>query len=175
MIDLKQFRENAIARNLCGKYADMWSDDKSKRQLFEIACDTNGAEYMAQSLSEGWGLSTDFIEEKFKPYINGKYICKYRNSKGNGYDSLMLCKYDEKKFNVNTTLLCVLDSNTELHIASNHFCRIYVAGTSYIHVELGNDSGCEIIVYGGEPMITGNVDNSRVRIKRIMKGGNNNG
>ena len=176
MIDLRQFKENAIARNLCDKYAEMWTDNKSKRQLFEIACDTNGAEYMAESLSEGWGLSTEFIEEKFKSYINGKYICKYKNSKGNGYDSAMLCKYNESQFEVNTTLLCVLDSETDLHIADNHFCRIYVAGKSYIHIVLGDESGCEIIAYGGEPMITGDVsDKKSVRIKRIMKGGKDNG
>lgn len=174
MIDLKQFRNNAISHNLCEKYAEMWSDDKSKRQLFEMACDANGAEYMAQSLSEGWGLSTDFIEEKFKAYINGKYICRYFNARGNGYDSAMLCRYKEKKFNLETTILCVLDSDTKIHVAKNNICRIYVAGKSYIHIILEEESKCEITVYGGEPMITGEVDSNRVRIKRIMKGGKNN-
>ena len=170
MIDLKQFRKNAIARNLCDKYAEMWTDKKSKRQLFEMACDVNGAEYMAQSLSEGWGLSTDFIEDKFKAYINGKYICKYFNEHGNGYDSTMLCKYKEKRFDLDTTLLCVLDSETEIHVSQNNICRIYVAGRSYIHIVIEEGLACEVIVYGGEPMVTGDVDNRKVMIKRIMKG-----
>lgn len=36
---------------------------------------------MAKSLSEGWGLSPVFISDKFKAYINGKYICEYENKK----------------------------------------------------------------------------------------------
>lgn len=69
MIDLQQFKKNALARGLCENYTSMWSDEKGKRQLFELACDVNSIKYMAKSLSEGWGLSPVFISDKFKAYI----------------------------------------------------------------------------------------------------------
>lgn len=69
MIDLKQFKNNAIAKGLCDNYTNLWDDNKSKKQLFELACDVNSIKYMAKSLSEGWGLSPVFISDKFKAYI----------------------------------------------------------------------------------------------------------
>lgn len=169
MIDLEQFKNNAIARGLCENYTEMWSDEKSKRQLFELACDANSVEYMAKSLSEGWGLSPEFISDKFKAYINGKYICEYKNDKGHGYTSAMLCDFEGESFEVNTTLLCVLSSKTGLHIKPNHLCKIYVSGESYIDLKLGENSRCYLYVYGGEPMIIGDVTDKRVVVKRIME------
>lgn len=170
MIDLKQFKENALSHNLCETYTEKWADDKSKRQLFELACDSNAIEYMAESYAEGWGLSTDFIADKFKSYINGKYICSYTNSKGNGYTSALLCKYPDEYYHVSTTLLGVLDSDVELGVKPFHFCKIYIAGNSHVHISIGEASKCMLFIYGGEPMITGDVtDESKVTIKRIIK------
>lgn len=175
MIDLKQFKQNALLHNLCKDYTSRWSDDKSKRQLFELACDVNAIEYMAKSHSEGWGLSTDYIYEKFLSYINGKYICQYWNEKGHGYSSALLCKYPDRYYNMTQTLLCVLDSDLEIGIRPYHFCKIYISGNSHIHISLGEESKCIIYVYGGEPMLTGDVlDEKKVTIKRIMKEEDNN-
>lgn len=170
MIDLKQFKNNAIAKGLCENYTDMWADNKSKKQLFELACDSNAIEYMAKSLSEGWGLSPDFISDKFKAYINGKYICEYKNAKGNGYTSAMLCQYSKELFLVNTTLLCVLECETTLDIAPFHVCKIYIAGNSIIDIKIPESSQAYIYVYGGEPMITGDINIKNVFIKRYMDG-----
>lgn len=130
MIDLKQFKNNAIAKGLCDNYTNLWNDNKSKKQLFELACDVNSIKYMAKSLSEGWGLSPVFISDKFKAYINGKYICEYENKKRGCYTSTMLCNYDKDEFYVDTTLLCILESKTTLDIKPNHICEIYVAGNT---------------------------------------------
>jgi hypothetical protein len=166
MTNLEEFRNNAIAKGLCQNYTNMWSDDKSKLQLFKLACDANAVEFMAKSYSEGWGLSSEYITDKFKAYINGKYICEYKNDKGNGYNSTILCKYEEEVFNVNTTLLCVLESDVQLKIDGYHICKIYIAGNSHIDIKLGEKSICYVYVYGEEPMITGD----KVTLKRFMKG-----
>lgn len=157
-------------RGLCENYTAMWSDEKSKRELFELACDANSVEYMAKSLSEGWGLSPDFIADKFKAYINGKYICEYKNSKGNGYDSAMLCKYTEDEFQVKTTLLCVLDSDTKLVISPFNVCKIYIAGKSIIHLSVPDTAVCMVYVYGGQPLITGDATKKNVELKRYKEG-----
>lgn len=168
MIDLKQFKYNAIAKGLCDNYTAMWADGKSKRQLFELACDVNSIKYMAKSLSEGWGLSPVFITDKFKAYINGKYICEYKNEKRDAYTSTMLCNYSNDSFFVDTTLLCVLESNTILNIKPNHICEIYVAGNTYLDIKVGENSKVYLFVYGGEPMITGDIDKDKVIIKRYI-------
>ena len=85
MIDLEQFKKNAIERGLCQGYTDKWTSEKSNRELFEIACDANGAEFMAASVAEGWGVSPEYFAKKFKAYINAniKMI--------KGMDTLGLC------------------------------------------------------------------------------------
>lgn len=168
MIGLEEFRNNAIARGLCEGYTHMWSDSQTKYQLFKLACDANSVEFMAKSLSEGWGLSTDFIEDKFGSYINGKCICEYKNKKGNGYTSTMLCKLCKDSFEVNTTLLCVLDTKTILDIPDYLFCKIYIAGDSQIEIKLGECSRCDIYVYGGQPLLLGDLDKDRVKIVRYI-------
>ena len=57
MIDLKQFKNNAIAKGLCDNYTNSWDDNKSKKQLFELACDVNSIKYMAKPPSFGKRLS----------------------------------------------------------------------------------------------------------------------
>jgi hypothetical protein len=175
MTDLKQFRENSIKRSLCEGYTDKWSEHKTKRELFELACDSNAVSYMAQSISEGWGLSPQYISEKFKPFINGKYICEYKNAKGNGYSSAMVCEFNENAFDVSTTLLCVIDSNTTLKIADYLICKIYIVGKSQINIELGQNSRCYLYIYGGDPLITGDVINPNVIIERYMGKEESNG
>ena len=168
MIDLKQFKNNAIAKGLCDYYTNMWADGKSKRQLFELACDVNSIKYMAKSLSEGWGLSPVFISDKFRAYINGKYICEYKNEKRGCYTSTMLCNYDKDSFYVDTTLLCILESKTALDIKPNHICEIYVAGNTYLDIKVGENSKVYLFVYGGEPLIIGDIDKDKVIIKRYI-------
>lgn len=169
MIDLTQFKKNAIERGLCEDYTAMWSNDKSRKQLFELACDANSVDYMAKSLYEGWGLSPEYISDKFKSYVNGKYICEYENDKGHVYTSTMLCQFNEDRFEVTTTLLCVLESKTSLVIKPNSLCKIYVAGDSAIDISIGANSRCYIYAYGGDTLITGDVINPRVIIERIME------
>ena len=65
---LQAFREAAKSRNLCDKYSEMWDNCKSKKQLFDLATDSNGIPYICESMVEGWGLTPDFIKaaEKIK-------------------------------------------------------------------------------------------------------------
>lgn len=166
MIDLTQFRNNAIARGLCSGYTDKWGDEKGKRELFELACDANAVSFMAKSLSEGWGLSPEFISDKFKAYINGKYICKYRNGRGNGYTSAMLCEFKENSFEVNTTLLSVLSTKTTLNIKPYHVCHIHACKSDLV-IHMGDNSRCYVTVYGDDSEISGdNMDD--VLLERLF-------
>ena len=56
MIDLKQFKNNAIAKGLCDNYTNLWDDNKSKKQLFELACDVNSIKYMLSLFPKDGGL-----------------------------------------------------------------------------------------------------------------------
>ena len=107
MTDLKQFRENSIKRSLCEGYTDKWSEHKTKRELFELACDSNAVSYMAQSISEGWGLSPQYISEKFKPFINNsiRKVCQIDFESGkllNIFDSLEMASKQVNTASSNT-------------------------------------------------------------------------
>ena len=67
MIDLTKFRENADERGICEEYSEKWADCVSKKQLMDLALDINGTIYLCNAIANGWGLSPEFIEDKFAP------------------------------------------------------------------------------------------------------------
>ena len=125
---LREFREAANSRNLCDKYSELWDNCKSKKQLFDLATDSNGIPYICEAMVEGWGVTPDFISEKFKTFINGRYISQH-----NGYTSAM---YVEKFFIeplvANTTNLIVMACEGVIEIPENVVCNLFIVNSDVV-------------------------------------------
>lgn len=138
---LQAFREAAKSRNLCEKYSEMWDNCKSKKQLFDLATDSNGIPYICEAMVEGWGVTPDFISEKFKTFINGRYISQH-----NGYTSAM---YVEKFFIeplvVKTTNLVVIACEGVIEVPDNTVCNLFVVESD---VAVIGDGVCYVKAYG---------------------------
>ena len=81
---LQAFREAAKSRNLCDKYSELWDGCNTKKQLFDLATDSNGIPYICEAMVDGWGVTPEFISENFKTFINGRYTSQHH-----GYTSAM--------------------------------------------------------------------------------------
>ena len=138
---LQAFRDAAKSRNLCEKYSEMWDNCKSKKQLFDLATDSNGIPYICEAMVEGWGVTPDFISEKFKTFINGRYISQH-----NGYTSAM---YVEKFFIeplvVSTTNVIVMACEGVIEIPENIVCNLFIVNSNVVIRGLGE---CYVKKYG---------------------------
>ena len=138
---LQAFREAANSRNLCDKYSELWDNCKSKKQLFDLATDSNGIPYICESMVEGWGVTPEFISEKFKTFINGRYISQH-----NGYTSAM---YVEKFFIehlvVSTTNVIVMACEGAIEIPENIVCNLFIVNSD---VMVSGSGVCYVKTYG---------------------------
>lgn len=160
VIDINKFRENALSENLCSEYTGKWNKSLSRKALVDLALEVKGADYLCDSIAKGWGVSPEYISDKFDMFINGKYIAKFQ-----GYDSKMYCNYDGQ-VESNTTILILINSNVKLNIPEHTISEIYCTGKCNISVF--GDGECIFVCYGDEGNVIINNE-SNVRIKRIQK------
>lgn len=159
MVDLRQYRENAAANNLCAEYTQIWDSCKSNKQLVDMAFGAKGADYLCDTIAKGWGISPDYICSRFHSFINGKYI-----SEQNGYNSKMYCRFNGD-IKADTTLLILVDCTADITLPANCICEIYCAGKCDISVR--GDGRAVFICYGNTEDI--NITELNCSVKRINK------
>ena len=109
------------ANLICEKYKDDVSNAKSKKELFDIACCIDGAEFLAEKAQKGNGLPVETMEAEFKNFINGKYKAVYKDE--NGKQLYTSCMYigNENPIVVDTTVTvlfgckCVVEVPVDRH------------------------------------------------------------
>lgn len=141
MEDLLQFKRNATFLGLCGEYKKKWDACGDKRALVGMALDSNGVEFMADSIAFGWGLSRDFLLKEFGEYANGAYQCHER-----GYTSEMYIGARGELTARSTILLVAYCDDLRIEVPERFACRVYVCGGS--KVEIRNLGATELFVYG---------------------------
>jgi hypothetical protein len=160
MVDLKQFRENARLDGLCAEYTEKWDSCQSKKQLMDMCLGVKGLDYICDAVAKGWGISPSILAEKFKNYINGRYVFN------NGvYTTKMYCLYDGE-INCDTTAVSIIESNANVIVPKNALVEIYLTGKT--NITLGGLGRCVLIIYGDNVSYT--VDEkTNVRYKVIIK------
>ena len=159
MVDLKQYRENAAANNLCAEYTKIWDSCKSNKQLIDMALGAKGADYLCDTIAKGWGISPDYIYERFENFINGKYV-----SAQNGYTSKLYCRF-MGDITADTTLLILIDSDANITLPNNGMCEIYCTGKC--NIEVFGKGRAVFVCYGNPDDIE--VTGGESKTKRINK------
>src|SRR5574344_1854404 len=119
----------------------MWENCKSKKQLFDLATDSNGIPYICESMVEGWGITPDFISENFKTFINGTYISQH-----NGYTSAMFIeKFFIEPLVANTTNLIVMACEGVIEIPENVVCNLSIVNSNVV---VSGSGVCYVKEYG---------------------------
>ena len=138
---LQAFREAAKSRNLCEKYSEMWDNCKSKKQLFDLATDSNGIPYICEAMVDGWGVTPEFISENFKTFINGRYTSQHH-----GYTSAM---YVERFFIeplvAKTTNLVIIACEGVVNIPENVVCNLFIVNSDVV---VSGSGVCYVKTYG---------------------------
>ena len=138
---LQAFREAAKSRNLCDKYSERWDSCNTKKQLFDLATDSNGIPYICAAMVEGWGVTPDFISEKFKTFINGRYVSQHE-----GYTSAM---YVERFFIeplvAKTTNLVIIACEGVVDIPEDVVCNLVIVNSD---VMVSGSGVCYVKTYG---------------------------
>ena len=141
MEKILQFKRNATVLGLCGEYKKKWDRCNTKQDLVRMALDSNGVEFMADSIAFGWGLSKDYLLREFGTYANGAYQCHE-----GGYTSEMYVGTHGTLKSDSTILLVAYCDDLKIIIPKHTFCRIYVCGGGKVLIE--NNGKCEVLNYG---------------------------
>lgn len=121
------------AGELCKDYQGLVGDAISNKQLFDIACDANGISYLCDMDSKGYTLPYEVISERFKSFINGRYISEHKNKKGNSYTSKIYCCFNGK-IKGDTTLISLLGCKCDVTVGNNHIIQIYADKNTELNV-----------------------------------------
>jgi hypothetical protein len=133
--ELDKFIHNAKQLGLCSEYSAKVDKAASKKQMLDIALDSNGISYIAESVAKGWGLTVDYIYSTFAPFINGRYI-----HHGNAYTTTLYCKSDN--VTVSSTAALILECNGEIH--SDRICELHIANSN---VKITGNGKCVVYLY----------------------------
>lgn len=143
-----ELKRKAKALNLCGEYDAKWDTAETDKELFDLASDINGADFLCASEANGWGLGKHILAGRFAPYMNGRY-----KSTHNGYSSAMFCAHNGV-VNVDATIVIVMYSDCKIVVPQNSACKIFLAKNDKVEIE--NHGFAEIICYDSlQPKING--------------------
>lgn len=151
--ELLMLKRNAIMLGLCGEYKGKWDSCITKKELVDMALDSNGVEFMADSMAFEWGLSKEYLQREFEEYMNGLY-----QRSGNGYTSEMYVgAHGIMKLKSTITLIAYCDG-LEIDVPEHFIGKVYVCGGSNVKIE--NKGGVELYVYGKNAIKLIEHDNS---------------
>lgn len=159
MVDLEQYRKNASLHKMCSEYYDKWDSCRSNKQIIDMALGVKAVDFLCDSIAKGWGISPEYIAERFKSFINGRYVSEQK-----GYTSKMYCKHTGN-VTADTTIITLIDSDIVLNVPNTSICEVYCTGKCNINV---SGSGRVVFICYGNPddiTITGTCGN----MKRINK------
>lgn len=170
MNDLLTFKRKAMMLGLCTSYKDKWDKANDKEALMVMATDAKGMDMMADSCSNGWGLTSEYISNNFSDYINGKW----RREK-DGYTSEMYVLHKEDVI-IRSTLTLFIDSECTVSVPKDVIAEIYLSGKSNVNISC--EGHCYVIRYGKDCYFTSEgsgvvhekfIDNSEPHINHNYK------
>lgn len=137
--EMARFLNNARERNICDGFRSRLDACQSKKQYFDVAMHAQGVPVLCRSMADGWGLSPKYIAEKFRSFVNGKYI-----SEQNGYESEMYCLY-KGDIKARTTLLAIVSSDVTVEVPARHICKIHAVDSI---IRMFGDGECHVYTHG---------------------------
>lgn len=132
------FRRNAERLGLCDEFSQRWSNCKSKKQLYDLACNVNSLAYLAEMIAKGYGLSSEYLQREFGQFLNGK--CVHVDTEG--YTSVIYCGLDGG-MDISTTCALIVDCRGVVSVG-RAISEIYIVNSE---VRIEAEDGCEANVY----------------------------
>ena len=138
---LQSFREAAKSRNICEKYSERLDGCNTKKQIFDLATDSNGIPFICEAMVDGWSVTPELISENFKTFINGRYISQHK-----GYTSAV---YVERFFIeplvAKTTNLVIIACEGVVNIPEDVVCNLSIVNSNVV---VSGSGVCYVKEYG---------------------------
>lgn len=164
--EMFQFYKNALMNNLCDEYKGMWQTaNTDKEKLVKLAMMQQSIPYVATYCYNGNGLTKEYIETKFKDYINGKKtlhdcdgINGYTYGLYVGYSgdinvcddvlSLMWCNDTLASVDTSKCPIIYVNNKSTCYLAANGYntIRVYLFDESEINLS-DIDETSEVVIY----------------------------
>ena len=162
--ELLNLKRNALMLGLCGEYKDRWDKCSNKKELIDLALDSNGVEFLADAMTFGWGCSQEFLLNEFADFINGKY-----QRKKDGYTSELYVE-PHGEIELRSTLTVIAGGCANVIVPPNFFGRVYVCGDGGSLIFGSNGGSIELFVYGeNERAVTKYATSLKVKRKDIKE------
>lgn len=163
MRTIEEIRQDYIEHGICADYLSMWESGISRRAIFEIGCTIQGLGFLAQGLTEGWGLTVEEICHMFRHYINGRYVTSVHRKTGD-YDSVIWFNFDGKA-EIKTTCAGMFRCHAEIDIHPWNVCYIFLDSSSTLEINCPNSARVIVENYGGKVSGTGRIQiNDRIAV-----------
>lgn len=130
--------------SVCEAYTSKAKGCYSKKQLFDLACDINGAQYLCESKT----LDIDVIEKEFANFINGRCKNTIVNTTDGEYTSAIYCKHNENVY-VDTTLTTFLGCKGKVELKEYGCFFLFIDSTSDLIVYCPPTTMVKVETYNG--------------------------
>lgn len=144
MKTLEWLNNEIVQGTVCNTYTDKAKSCKSKKQLFDLACDINSSKFLCESKT----LDLDIIEKEFAKFINGKCKNTLANNSDGIYTSAIYCKHEGRVY-VDTTLTTFLGCKGEVELENYGCAFVLIDGKSDMVIYCPPKSMVRIEVYNG--------------------------
>lgn len=139
--ELLEMKRRARGFGLCDKYKVKWDGCKTKKDLVDIALDSQGIDFIADSIAFGWGLSKEYLLSNFGEFANGFY----QRIKGGYTSEMYVGAHGVVNLKSTLTLVAYCD-DLEIHIPEHCVGQIFICGGSKVRIE--NKGVVELFEYG---------------------------
>ena len=156
MKEVKHFRERAESHGVCSEYAKLWDDCQSKKQVVDLALRSGCTPYVCKSIAEDWGVSPTYIADKFRAFVNDRYI-----SQQDGYDAKMYCCHNSDMV-ADTTNNVIIDCQGNIDVPQGNVCEIHIVDSS-CYIDSEGKGVCVVVKYGNCNITFG--DNIKYHVK----------
>ena len=157
------FYRNSLARNLCKEYSREFKNDLDDNdKLFSLCLRQQSIPFFATACYQKWGLSADFLKDKFKDYINGKHTAKDCDGV-NGYTYQLWCDSGTGG---------TINISCDITHIMNNICDIVVPKTKCPVVYVSNRSSIKLISKGYNSVRVYLFDESQLFIDSLDENSN---
>ena len=122
MNEILELKRKACLLGLCEKYKDKWDSCKDKKELIDLVLDSNRVEFLADAMTFGWGVSSEFILREFSDFINGRY-----QRKKDGYTSELYVK-PRGVIRLRSTITVIVSGSANVIVPYGFIGKVYVSG-----------------------------------------------
>ena len=144
------YQEKLQSHHPCEEGEESFLRCRSRKEVFECLAHPKHADFLLQSMKEGWGPTPSDIESIFRPYINGAYTVNLKLSNDRSAKSQVWCNADNIVVDDDVRAIVVIGCNAEIVVNNWQVLKILVDHRSRVEIVASPNSVVFVESYGGK-------------------------